>query len=91
MRTRTRISRNLVSHNTAERSSISPAEKCRRGINKLEKAVSRALADGYEVTNIKVKKLQHTSEPKVVVKLFGEYIEVTAEMAERCNFKIEIL
>jgi len=89
MKTRTIIRKELISHNTAHGSNIGPAEKCRRGLTRADKVLKRVLDEGYQV--IKVKKLEQTSEPTVVVKLFGEYRRVTIEMAVKCGFKIEIL
>ena len=91
MKTRTIIRKELISHNTAHGSNIGPAEKCRRGLTRADKVLKRVLDEGYQVTGIKVKKLEQTSEPTVVVKLFGEYRRVTIEVAIKCGFKIEIL
>lgn len=88
MRTRTRISKGLVCHNNPDGSGcLSQRERAYNALRRLERIVNK----GYSVSDVKVKKLQRTEEPKVVVKMFGEYVEITAEMAAKCNFKIEIL
>ena len=86
MRKRTKMN-GLVSHTNQDGTGcLSQKERAYNALRKLENLVN----NGYKVSDAKVKKL-HTSEPKVVVRLFGELVEITVAEATRCNLKIEIL